>query len=123
MRELGRRRDVAKVKGMPLVWHGVACLITAIPAAVLLTIVWNILLGMTPIPVPETEFLPAGYAVLAMLPMFLAPLCCVWGVIRCFRYRGASGVMACGLMSAVGLVISLMVCFVFYMVTTGQVAV
>ena len=122
MRELARRRDIPKVKGMPLVWHGVACLITAIPAAALLTMVWNILLGALPIPVPEGEFLPAGYAVVAMLPMFLAPACCVWGVIRCFRYRGAPGVMPCGLMSAIGLVASVMVCFVFYMVTTGQVA-
>ena len=122
MRELGRHRDIPKVKGMPLVWHGVACLITAIPSAVLLTIGWNYLLGALPIPVPETEFLPAGYAIVAMLPMFLAPLCCVWAILRCFHYKNAPGVMACGVMSAIGLVISCMVCFVFYMVTTGQVA-
>ena len=121
MRQLGRRRDIPQVKGMPLVWHGVACLITAIPAAVLLTMLWNIILGMLPIALPETEYLPAGYAILAMLPMFLAPLVCVWGIIRSFKYRGAPGVMACGIMAAIGLVGSLMLCFVFYMVTTGQV--
>lgn len=122
MRELGRHRDVPQVKGMPLVWHGVACLITAIPAAVLLTMVWSVILGMLPITLPETEYLPAGYAILAMLPMFLAPLWCIAGVVRSFKYRGAPGVIACGVMSAIGLVASLMICFVFYMVTTGQVA-
>lgn len=121
MRQLGRRREIPQVKGMPLVWHGVACLITAIPAAVLLTMLWNIILGMLPIALPETEYLPAGYAILAMLPMFLAPLVCVWGIIRSFKYRGAPGVMACGIMAAIGLVGSLILCFVFYMVTTGQV--
>ena len=49
MRQLGRRRDVPSVKGMPLMWHGVGSLITAIPAAVLLTMVWNIILGFLPI--------------------------------------------------------------------------
>ena len=121
MRQLGRRRDVPKVQGMPLLWHGVASLITAIPAAVLLTMVWNIILGMLPIAPPDSEFLPAGFALLAMLPMFLAPLWCIVGIVRCFRYRGAPGVMACGVMSAFGLVASIMVCVVFYMVTTGQV--
>ena len=59
MRQLGRHHDAPKVKGMPLMWHGVASLITAIPAAVLLTLLWNILLGMLPITPPEGEFLPA----------------------------------------------------------------
>lgn len=121
MRQLGRHHDVPKVKGMPLMWHGVASLITAIPAAVLLTMVWNIILGMLPVPQPEGEFLSAGLALLAMLPMFLAPLWCIAGIVRAFKYKGAPGVMACGAMSAFGLVISVMVCVVFYMVATGQV--
>lgn len=121
MRRLGRQPDVPKVKGMPLMWHGVASLITAIPAAVLLTMAWNIILGMLPITPPEGEYLTAGDALLAMVPMFLAPLWCVAGILRCFKYKGAPGVMACGFMSAFGLVISIMVCMVFYMVTTGQV--
>ena len=121
MRQLGRHHDAPKVKGMPLMWHGVASLITAIPAAVLLTLVWNILLGMLPITPPEGEFLPAGFALLAMLPMLLAPLWCIAGIVRCFKYKGAPGVMACGVMSVIGLLISSMVCMVFYMVTTGQI--
>lgn len=121
MRKLGRHRDVPTVKGMPLMWHGVSCLITAIPAAVLLTMAWSMLLGMLPIPQPETEFLTPGYAILAMLPMFLAPLWCVAGIVRCFKYRGAPGVMACGFMSTFGLVISCIVCVMFYLVTTGQI--
>ena len=121
MRQLGRHHDAPKVKGMPLMWHGVASLITAIPVAVLLTLVWNILLGMLPITPPEGEFLPAGFALLAMLPMFLAPLWCLAGIVRCFKYKGAPGVMACGVMSVIGLLISSMVCMVFYMVTTGQI--
>ena len=121
MRQLGRHHDAPKVKGMPLMWHGVASLITAIPAAVLLTLVWNILLGMLPITPPEGDFLPAGFALLGMLPMFLAPLWCIAGIVRCFKYKGAPGVMACGVMSVIGLLISSMVCMVFYMVTTGQI--
>ena len=121
MRQLGRHQEAPKVKGMPLMWHGVASLITAIPAAVLLTMVWNIILGMLPITPPEGEYLTAGYALLAMVPMFLAPLWCIAGILRCFKYKGAPGVMACGFMSAFGLVISIIVCMVFYMVTTGQI--
>ena len=121
MRQLGRHHDAPKVKGMPLMWHGVASLITAIPAAVLLTLVWNILRGMLPITPPEGEFLPGGFALLAMLPMFLAPLWCIAGIVRCFKYKGAPGVMACGVMSVIGLLISSMVCMVFYMITTGQI--
>ena len=121
MRQIGRHHDAPKVKGMPLMWHGVASLITAIPAAVLLTLVWNILLGMLPITPPEGDFLPAGFALLAMLPMFLAPLWCIAGIVRCFKYKSAPGVMACGVMSVIGLLISSMVCMVFYMVTTGQI--
>ena len=121
MRQLGRHHDAPKVKGMPLMWHGVASLITAIPAAVLLTLVWNILLGLLPITPPEGEFLPAGFALLAMQPMVLAPLWCLAGIVRCFKYKGAPGVMACGVMSVIGLLISSMVCMVFYMVTTGQI--
>lgn len=123
MRQLGRHQETPKVKGMPLMWHGVASLITAIPAAVLLTMVWNIILGMLPITPPEGEYLTAGYALLAMVPMFLAPLWCIAGILRCFKYKGAPGVMACGFMSAFGLVISIIVCMVFYMVTTGQIVV
>lgn len=121
MRQLGRHQEAPKVKGMPLMWHGVASLITAIPAAVLLTMVWNIILGVLPITPTEGEYLTAGYALLAMVPMFLAPVWCVAGILRCFQYRGAPGVVACGFMSAFGLVISSMVCMVFYMVTTGQI--
>ena len=121
MRQLGRHQEAPKVKGMPLMWHGVASLITAIPAAVLLTMVWIFILGMLPITPPEGEYLTAGYALLAMVPMFLAPLWCIAGILRCFKYKGAPGVMACGFMSAFGLVISIMVCMVFYMVTTGQI--
>ena len=121
MRQLGRRRDVPQVKGMPLMWHGVGSLITAIPAAMLLTMVWNIILGFLPITPPEGEFLTGGYAILAMWPMFLAPLWCVWGILRAFRYRGAPGVMPCGLMSAFGLVFSCMACVMFYLVISGQV--
>ena len=122
MRQLGRRHDAPKVKGLPLMWHGVGSLITAIPAAVLLTMVWNIILGFLPIPQPESDVLPAGVALLAMLPMFFAPLWCLAGIVRAFKYKGAPGVMACGVMSAIGLVAAIMVCVVFYMVTTGQVA-
>ena len=91
-----------------------ASLITAVPAAVLLTVVWNIILDMLPIIPPEGEYLTAGYALLAMLLMFLVPLWCVAGILRCFKYKGAPGVMACGFMSAFGLVISIMVCGVLY---------
>jgi len=122
MRQLSRRRDVPKVDGMPLIWHGVGSLITAIPAAILLTMVWNIILGFLPITPPEGEFLTGGYAILAMWPMALAPLWCAWGIVRCFKYKGAPGVMACGLMSVIGLVLSIMACVVFYMVISGQVA-
>ena len=121
MRQLGRHRDAPQVKGMPLMWHGVGSLITAIPAAMLLTMAWNILLGFLPITPPEGEFLTGGYDILAMWPMFLAPLWCVWGIVRCFTYRGAPGVMACGVMCVAGMVLSLMVCVVFHMVITGQV--
>lgn len=121
MRELGRRRDVPQVKGMPLMWHGVGSLITAMPAAILLTMAWNIILGFLPITPPEGEFLTGGYAILAMWPMVLAPLWCLWGIVRCFKYRGAPGVMACGVMSALGLVFSIMACVVFHMVITGQI--
>ena len=122
MRQLSRRHDVPKVEGMPLIWHGVGSLITAIPAAILLTMVWNIILGFLPITPPEGEFLTGGYAILAMWPMALAPLWCAWGIVRCFKYKGAPGVMACGLMSVIGLVLSIMACVVFYMVISGQVA-
>lgn len=120
MRTLHSPRMESKVKGMPLMWHGIGSLVTAIPAAVLLTMVWSIVLGMLPI-TWEGEHMPVWAAILNMLPMLLAPAWCIWGIVRSFKYKNAPGAIACTIMSGIGLPIAIIVCMVFYMVATGQI--
>ena len=121
MRTLRSPRSAPQVKGMPLLWHGIGSLITAVPAAVLLTMLWSVVLGMLPI-TWEGEQMPIWAVILNMLPMFIAPLWCIWGIVRSFKYKGANGTMACVILSSFGLIISIVVCMMFYMVATGQVA-
>ena len=120
MRTLHSPRKTPEVKGMPLMWHGIGSLITAIPAAVLLTMLWSLVLGLLPIRW-EGEYMPAWAAILNMLPMLLAPAWCIWGIVRSFKYKGAPGTMACVILSGIGLPISIVICMIFYMVTTGQI--
>lgn len=120
MRTLRSPKMTPQVKGMPLLWHGIGSLVTAVPAAVLLTMLWSLVLGCLPI-TWEGENMPVWAAILNMLPMLFAPAWCLWGIVRSFRYKGAPGMYACVIMSGIGLPISIIVCMMFYMVATGQV--
>ena len=121
MRTLHSPRPVPKVEGMPLLWHGVGSLITAVPAGVLLTMLWSVVLGMLPI-TWEGDVMPLWAVLLNMLPMLVGPVWCIWGIVRGFKYKGAPGTMACVVMSSIGLIGAIIVCMMFYMVATGQVA-
>lgn len=108
-------------KGLPLLWHGVGSLITAMPAAVLLTLIWNMVLSCFPWQAQPTEYALPWQAMLGMLPMILAPAWCIWGIIRGAVNRGKPGAIGCAIMSVFGLVLSLMLCVMIYAVTTGMV--